>query len=109
MNKTVFQNGMTDLFTSQGSTATYRPTVGAAVESVYVLVTQDMDPQPGGYDSSPWHRTTLLECRATEVGSEPNRGDRFIVGDTVYLVEKVLEDSDELEIVFKMIVKPTVR
>jgi len=109
MNKTVFQSAMADLFESRGSTATYKPTIGAAVENVYVLVTKDVDPQPGGFESSTWQRTTMLECLASEVGRQPIHGDRFVVGDDVYLVEKVLEESDELEIVFKMIVKKTVR
>lgn len=109
MNKTVFTSAMSDLFTSQGTTATYRPTIGAAVENIYVLVTQDVDPQPGGYNSTAWQRTTLLECLASEVGSQPTRGDRFVVSDTVYLVEKVAEESDELQIVYKMVVRATVR
>jgi len=109
MNKTVYQSAMSDLFNSRGSTATYKPIIGAAVENVYVLVTKDMDPQPGGFEAAAWQRTTTLECLASEVGGEPRRGDRFVVGDDVYLVEKVLEESDELEIVDKMIVKRTVR
>lgn len=97
------------MFEHAGSTATFKPTIGAAVENCYVLVTKSVDPQPGGFEASVWQRTTTLECLASEVGREPARGDRFIVGDDVYLVEKLLDESDELEITYKMIVKRTVR
>ena len=109
MNKTVFQSAMTDLFTSRGSIATFKPTIGSAVDACYVLVTKAVDPQPGGFESTAWQRTTTLECLASEVGREPGRGDRFVVGDDVYLVEKLLDGSDELEITYNMIVKKTVR
>ena len=109
MQKTVFQNAMSDLFAEMGTTSTFKPTIGAQVEDCYILVEKSIDEQPGGFEGAVWQRTTTLECLASEVGREPSRGDRFVSGNDVYVVQKLLDQSDELEITYKMLVKRTVR
>jgi len=101
---------MADLFTTVGVTAVFKPTIGPPVDGCYVLISKPVDPQPGGFEAAVWQRTTTLECLASEIlWRKPRKGDRFETGGDVYLVEKLLEESDDLEITYKMTVKRTVR
>ena len=105
MIKTVFQLAAVDIFDQMGETAIYKPLSGPQVPACKVLITKEIDLQPVGMESSTWQRTVMLECLSAEVGREPDRGDRFEVGDDVYKVEKVLEQSDDLGIIISMIVR----
>lgn len=80
------------IFSALGDAATYTPAGGAAV-SCTVDIKFNVMLQPAGIETQAWQRGTTIEAQLSEITSEPNRGDTFVVGGVTYTVQAILEND----------------
>lgn len=80
------------IFNALGDAATYTPSGGAAV-SCTVIITFNVMLQPTGVEAQVWQGGTTIEALLSEITSEPNRGDVFVVRGVSYTVQAVLEND----------------
>jgi len=88
----IFAQAATDIMTQADTWATYTPSTGYPV-TLRVKLSSVTNMQPDGFTTQTWPTMTILECLPSAAGKEPNRGETFTVGTTVYTVESVLEND----------------
>jgi len=74
-------------------TATYTPSTGPAVTGVKIMIEKSALLEPGGFISSVSAQGIIIEAALDNLGKEPDRGETFTVGSTVYTVLAV-QDND---------------
>jgi len=89
----VFSDAAFDIIDSMseamGTTeAVYTPVVGDAV-TIDIYLDQAVNPQPSGFDSMTWAKQHSIECLLSDLTAEPNKGDTFVVGGTIYTVQAI--------------------
>lgn len=87
---TIIDQAVVDMFNAGGSDATYTPTVGDPV-SCKVILTKDIDMQPGSYESEVYGSQMTIEAPLKVLGKEPDEGETIGIGSTIYRVESVAE------------------
>lgn len=90
--KDIFAAAAMAMFNALGQDAVFTPAVGDPV-SCKVDIEKDVDLQPIGYEAAVWAKETLLECLLAVIGKEPDRGETFQVGSTIYKVKSIVKND----------------
>lgn len=89
----VFSNALRDIFASAlGSDATFTPQGGSLI-GCSVIINRNVLLQPAGMDTQVFGRGTTIEAMLSEIITEPNRGDVFVVGAETFTVQSI-ESND---------------
>ncbi|MBF0395770.1 MAG: hypothetical protein HQK78_03285 [Desulfobacterales bacterium] len=100
MTDDIFNRLVKDIFNAFGQDAIYMPISGKK-RQVRVAIDYKTELQPSG-QASVYEIGTTMECILAEIGREPNRGDRFQIGNKVYKVDSIIQNDGR---VVKMAVK----
>ena len=97
----IFDQAAEDIFNQMGQDAIYTPNAGYPVECK-INLERDVDLEPHGFDSQVWGRGITIEAILSVLGKEPDSGETFMVGETVYKVQTVQANDGRF---VKMVVK----
>lgn len=81
-----------DILSKLGQSATYKPVVGDPV-SCTVHYDNELSVTPEDYDIQAHGPLQTVEGLLHELGREPGKNDKFIIGSTTYKVQTVLEND----------------
>jgi len=91
--ETDFDAAGTAIFADLGQTATFTA-AGPTVYTCQVNVDTDVAPQPGGFTGQMYDLGTTIETLLDQVGgTEPVRGETFLVGTTTYTVVSTVNND----------------
>jgi len=89
----IFDQAAEDIFDQMDTKdAVFTPTAGDPVPCK-INLERDVDLEPHGFDSQVWSRGTTIEAILNVLGKEPEKGETFTVGETVYTVQTVQENN----------------
>jgi hypothetical protein len=88
--ETAFDQMAADVFNGLGIDATYIPKIGDSV-ALKVHYDQAVEYNPGGYPGQGQDYLKTIEFVSDDIGAIPGDGDVFIIGQTRYAVEKILD------------------
>ena len=90
--RAVFAAALPGIFQAAGEEASFTPASGAAIPCM-VFIDFNVMLQPSGVETQVWQRGTTIEALLSEIGREPNRGERFTVEGASYVVQAILEND----------------
>ena len=81
--ESILDQAAEDIFSVAGVDATFTPDGGDAV-SCKVVVSDEAEIQPGGFDLPAIAQVRNIEARLSEVVSDPEPGDVFVIASGLY-------------------------
>lgn len=91
----VFDQMISDLLDDQdmGVDAIYQPSTGVPI-FCRVFYEEELAQDPGGFDANSWSQRKSITGRLADFGKEPDSGETFTIGATVYTVTRDQPEND---------------
>lgn len=81
--ESILDQATADILSVVGVEATFTPDGGEAV-SCDVVVSDEAEIQPGGFDLPAMAQVRTIEARLAEIGTTPEAGDVFVIASGLY-------------------------
>jgi len=88
----VFREALPDIFAAAGEDATFTPVNGQEIPCK-IFIDFDVKFQSSAMNAQVWETGVVIEALLSEIGVEPDRGDKFTFEGTDYTVDSILAND----------------